>query len=344
MQTILMAWLFACGDAPAPEADAAADVDAKPAAADPLREQAKTVLGSLPNRMEAEGRSLGDARVELGKALYFDTRLSISGEMSCNSCHNLATYGVDNEPTSPGHDGTRGERNSPTVYNAALHVAQFWDGRAADVEEQATGPILNPIEMGMPDPETVLAKLREIEGYDAMFAAAFPDAEDAMTVENIGVAIGAYERLLVTPAPFDRWLAGDDTAMTDAQKQGYETFVATGCTTCHAGPAVGGQMYQKLGLVEPWPTEDVGRFAVTKNEADKHVFKVPSLRNVAKTGPWLHDGSVTELDEMIRKMAQHQLGKELSDEEVASIHSFLDALTGQAPADLVAPPKLPGQG
>lgn len=267
------------------------------------------------------------AKIALGKALYNDTRLSKNQDVSCNSCHQLNNFGVDNQPTSPGHKGQRGGRNSPTTMNAALHIAQFWDGRAADVEAQAKGPVTNPIEMAMKDDAAVDAVLTSIPGYAPMFKAAFPTEAAPVSFANAALAIGAFERTLLTPGPLDRYLAGDVNALTPEQVAGMDTFVETGCATCHMGAAVGGGMYQKLGLVKPYETKDEGRFAVTKNEADKFFFKVPSLRNVAKTAPYFHDGSIATLEEAVGEMASHQLGKDLSPEQVASIVTFLGALT-----------------
>jgi cytochrome c peroxidase len=272
-------------------------------------------------------------KIALGKSLYMDTRLSKNDKLSCNSCHNLDTFGVDNEPTSPGHEGKRGGRNSPSSFNAALHVAQFWDGRAKDVEAQALGPVLNPIEMGMESDAAVVAKLKKDPKTVAAFKEAFPGEKDPLTYHNIGEAIGAFERTLITPSRFDAFLKGDDAALTDAEKAGGKLFVQTGCTACHMGATLGGQIYQKLGLVKDYPTEDLGRFEVTKNEADKKFFKVPSLRNVAKTGPYFHDGSVKTVEEAVSKMAEYQLGKNLSQDEVASIVTFLNSLTGTIPAE-----------
>jgi cytochrome c peroxidase len=239
---------------------------------------------------------------------------------------------VDNEPTSPGHEGKRGGRNSPSSFNAALHIAQFWDGRAKDVEAQALGPILNPIEMGMESDAKVIEKLKKDPKTVAAFKAAFPGESDPLTYKNIGEAIGAFERTLITPSRFDAYLKGDDNALTAAEKAGGKLFVQTGCTACHMGSTLGGQMYQKLGLVKDYPTKDMGRFEVTKLEADKKMFKVPSLRNVAKTGPYFHDGSVKTLEEAVSQMAEYQLGKNLSKDEVASVVTFLNTLTGTVPA------------
>lgn len=315
-----------------------------PAAADPLADQAKSIFGPLPGSAPNPDNPDSEAKVELGRALYFDTRLSKNQEISCNTCHRLDMSGVDGEPTSPGHKGMRGDRNSPTVLNAALHIAQFWDGREPDVEAQAKGPVLNPVEMAMPDAAAVEAVLRSIPGYAPMFAAAFPGEEQPVTFDNMALAIGAFERHLITPAPFDAYMAGDDSALTAEQKKGLDTFVKVGCPTCHMGSTLGGTMYQKLGLVKPYPTEDVGRYAVTKKESDRFVFKVPSLRNVADTGPWFHDGSVGTLPGAVRLMARHQLGRELDDAQVAAIVAFLGSLSGEVDPELAKAPELPKSG
>jgi cytochrome c peroxidase len=293
----------------------------------------KGAFQPLPDVATSTEHPSSAPKIALGKSLYMDTRLSKNDKLSCNSCHNLDTFGVDNEPTSPGHEGKRGGRNSPSSFNAALHVAQFWDGRAKDVEAQALGPVLNPIEMGMESDAAVVAKLKKDPKTVAAFKEAFPGEKDPLTYHNIGEAIGAFERTLITPSRFDAFLKGDDAALTDAEKAGGKLFVQTGCTACHMGATLGGQIYQKLGLVKDYPTEDLGRFEVTKNEADKKFFKVPSLRNVAKTGPYFHDGSVKTVEEAVSKMAEYQLGKNLSQDEVASIVTFLNSLTGTIPAE-----------
>lgn len=325
---------------------AAAALCAAPAAAQELdrrqlREQAAQLFGPLPEQVPPETYELSQPKIDLGRKLYYETRISKSGTIACNTCHQLDAFGVDNEPTSPGHEGTRGDRNSPTVYNAALHVDQFWDGRADTLEEQAKGPILNPVEMGMPASADVLEVLKGIPGYAPLFAEAFPEAEDPFTYDNVATAIGAFERRLMTPGPLDDFIAGDLDAMSEEELRGMQTFVTTGCTTCHNGPAVGGRMYQKLGLVNPYDTEDTGRYKVTGKESDKYVFKVPSLRNIAETGPYFHDGGVGTLPEAVRLMGWHQLGKKLSDAEVASILTFLESLTGRVPTEYVAKPEMP---
>lgn len=313
-----------------------ASAEAPDAAA--LRARVGIVFGELPKEAANPANPVTDAKIELGRLLYYDERLSLADDISCNSCHLLDRFGVDGEPTSPGHEGQRGNRNSPTVYNAALHTTQFWDGRAPDVEAQAKAPILNPVEMAMPSDTAVITKLRGIAGYAPLFEAAFPDEADAFSYDNLAKAIGAFERRLLTPGAFDAFLAGDDAALEDAQLRGLAAFFETGCTTCHLGPALGGNMFQKLGLVYPYETKDTGRMEVTKNLADLYYFKVPSLRNVAKTGPWFHDGSLTDLSEVVRLMAWHQLGRELDAPTIADIVAFLDSLTGEVDAAYIAEP------
>ena len=269
------------------------------------------------------------ALIALGKKLYLDPKLSVNDTISCNSCHQLNNFGVDSQPTSPGHEGKRGGRNSPTTFNAALHIAQFWDGRAKDVEEQALGPILNPIEMGMPSEAAVVDKLKKIDEYKAMFAEAFKDQKDPIQYKNIGKAIGAFERTLITPSRFDDFLKGDENALNDAEKRGLQKFVHMGCANCHNGVAIGGNSYKKIGLVEEYKTSDEGRFAVTGLETDKKVFKVPSLRNITKTAPYFHDGSVKTLDEAIEEMAEHQLGRKVGPGFIEDVKAFLGALTAK---------------
>lgn len=285
-----------------------------------------------------------EAKVSLGRMLYYDTRLSKNRTVSCNSCHDLDSFGDDGRATSKGIKDQLGGRSAPTVYNAAIHIAQFWDGRAKDVEAQAIGPVTNPIEMGMPDQDYVLKVLKSIPGYVTAFAAAFPGQDDPLTYVNVGNAIGAFERKLLTPSPFDAFLKGDETALNDAQKQGLNLFITTGCTVCHNGMGIGGHLYQKLGLVKEWPTKDKGRFEATGIETDKYFFKVPSLRNITETGPYLHDGSITKLDEIVGKMAEHQLGRVLSSEDVSSIVTFLGALKGKIDEGYIKQPELPADG
>lgn len=282
------------------------------------------------------------AQEDLGRMLYYEHRISKNQDLSCNSCHGLDTYGVDLQPTSPGHKGVRGNRNSPTVYNAAGHVAQFWDGREPDVEAQAKGPVLNPVEMAMPDPEHVVAVLNSMPGYVEAFKTAFPTDESPVTYDNFGLAVGAFERNLTTPSRWDSFLKGDHSALSQTELKGFNTFTALGCQACHNGEMLGGMSYQKIGTTKPWPNlEDRGRKDVTKNDADDLFFKTPSLRNVAKTAPYFHDGSVPDLETAVRMMAIHQLAKELSDEEVKDIVAWLNTLTGDIDLEYIAKPVLP---
>ncbi len=302
----------------------------------------KPMFAPLPAEAPAPDNELTDAKINLGRMLYYEDRISKGQKISCNSCHKLDGFGQDNLPFSPGHDGKLGGRSSPSTFNAAIHIAQFWDGRAPTVEEQAKGPVLNPIEMGMPDADFVVKVLKSMPGYVDAFKAAFPADADPVNYNNFGKAVGAFERKLMTPSRWDDFLKGKEDALTAEEKKGFENFAKAGCVTCHNGAGVGGHMYQKLGLVKAWPDlKDEGRAANTKAESDKFMFKVPSLRNTTETGPYLHDGSVKDLPTMVKMMAEYQLGKVITDEECASIITFLKALKGEIPTDYVAKPELP---
>ena len=324
--------LAACGKKePEPKVDRAARKA--------LSAQAKSTLGVLPETMpgsEADSPQL----VALGKELYFEKRLSVNGTQSCNDCHRLdgeSPSGADGERTSNGAKGEKGTRNSPSVKNAGYHVAQFWDGRAKTLEEQAAGPLLNPVEMAMPDAAAVEAALRAAPEYREPFAAAFPGQTEAISLANTARALAAFQRTLRTHDRLDDFLNGDLDALTHREAAGLQLFLKTGCTTCHNSPTIGANQFQLLGLVKAWETKDEGRFAVTKDEEDRRKFKVPSLRNAVATGPYFHDGSVARLDEAVKKMAWHQLGKELSDDEIASIVAFLGALADRSAP--VVPPR-----
>jgi cytochrome c peroxidase len=301
-----------------------------------------TAFAPLPDEVPAAGGAASADLVALGKLLYFEPRLSKSQKISCNSCHDLATYGVDNQPTSDGHKGQRGDRNSPTVFNAAGHFAQFWDGRAPDVEAQAKGPVLNPVEMAMPAEPVVVKVLESMPEYVDLFKRAFPNEPKPVSYDNMAKAIGAFERKLMTPSRWDKYLKGDKTALTQEEMAGFKTFVAVGCKSCHAGALLGGSFYQKIGLAKPFPrSTDPGREKVTKNAADESVFKVPSLRNIEKTGPYFHDGQTAGLDQAVRDMGEYQLGRALTAEETAQIIDFLKVLTGTIDPELIKPPTLP---
>jgi cytochrome c peroxidase len=296
----------------------------------------------LRDQIESASNSITTAKVELGRMLFFEKRLSRRQDLSCNSCHDLTRYGVDGEPTSAGTHGLRGSRNSPTVYNAAGFFAEFWDGRAGDVEAQAGGPILNAIEMGLPSAEHAERVLRSMPEYANAFRQAFPNEAEPVTFANVGRAIGAFERRLTTPSRWDDYLRGKQDALSDREIEGLSVFTNVGCMVCHTGEFVGGSMYQKAGVVEPWPNQkDQGRFETTKLDVDRMMFKVPSLRNVAKTAPYFHDGSVPTLELAVKAMGRHQLGLQLAESEVSAIIAWLDSLTGTLPERYAAAPSLP---
>jgi cytochrome c peroxidase len=311
-------------------------------AAEPtLLEKSKAIFKPLPAQFDSKENPITKEKVELGRQLYFEKRLSKNQDKSCNSCHLLSMYGVDGTPTSEGHKKQHGDRNSPTVLNAGGHFVQFWDGRAATLEDQAKGPVLNPVEMAMPDAATVEKVIKSIPGYAPMFKKAFPADKEPITYDNLAKAIGAFERTLVTPSRFDKYLTGDEKALTDAEKKGLELYLATGCTACHMGATLGGEMYQKLGLVKPVAgLKDEGRFGVTKKDSDKFFFKVPSLRNVEKTAPYFHDGSKATLEEAVAFMGEYQLGRQLKKDEVDSLTVFLKSLTGEVPRAFMVEPKM----
>jgi cytochrome c peroxidase len=318
---------------------------APPAPADPTtpRDYLDSFL-PLPARFDVAWNPATDAKIALGRQLFFDRRLSGNRRLACAGCHDLRNFGADGRMVSLGHVGQPGRRNAPTVYNAAGFVAQFWDGRSPDVEDQSTQPILNPLEMAMPNAERAIETLKAIPGYVAAFEAAFPGARPAVTYENMALAIGAFERGLVTPGPFDAFLRGGP-GLSRAQEHGFRRFVELGCAGCHNGPALGGQTFEAIGHIRPYPDEsDLGRFEITGLVPDRLKFRVPGLRNVAKTAPYYHDGSVATLQEAVRSMADHQLGTEVTQAEVDAVLAFLDALTGVPPLDYVAEPELPPDG
>lgn len=321
-----------------------------------LQRIATSLFSPLPEVAENPENELTDTKVLLGKMLYYDPRLSKSGFISCNSCHNLATYGVDNLSTSLGHMWAVGPRNAPTVLNAALHQAgQFWDGRAKDVEEQAGGPPLNPIEMGLPHADFGVDRIASMPQYVEMFEQAFPGDEDTLTFENIANAIGAFERTLMTPDRFDTFLEGDTAALNNDELLGLQAFVTLGCAGCHNGAALGGNTLARFGVVESYweatrevvtlttPTQplDVGKFSVTHDQSDLYVFKVPSLRNITRTYPYFHDGSVWDLRDATQVMARVQLGRELDEDTVDNLMAFYDTLQGEIPTFALTLPVLP---
>ena len=296
----------------------------------------------LRTRIDSTENPPSEDKIALGRMLYFDKRLSRNQDVACNSCHHLDAYGVDGQATSVGDKGQHGGRNAPTVYNAAGYLSQFWDGRARDVEEQAKAPILNPVEMAMPSSAAVVARLKSIPGYVTAFQKAFPAEKDPVTYDNLGRAIGVFERGLTTPARWDKFLVGDKTALTAGEIEGLKIFTNVGCMVCHTGELLGGNSYQRAGAVEAWATQDdVGRQNVTKNVSDRMMFKVPTLRNIEKTAPYFHDGSAKTLEEAVHVMGEHQLGLDLSNEEIAAIVTWLHSVTGELPTAYIAEPQLP---
>jgi len=270
-------------------------------------------------------------RSELGKQLYFDPRLSKSGFISCNSCHNLSMGGTDNLPTSIGHGWFEGPINSPTVLNSRFNIAQFWDGRAEDLQAQAGGPIENPGEMASSH-ELAVDVIASIPGYVAQIERAYGDSD--VTVDRLTDAIAEFEKTLVTPdAPFDDWLRGEEDALNAREQAGFELFTDSGCAACHNGPALGGAMFQKVGLMAPYDTANParGRIEFTGKAHDDMVFKVPTLRNIALTYPYFHDGQVRTLEEAVDLMGRLQLGREYTDVELDQIVAFLKTLTGEQP-------------
>ncbi|HEU5273930.1 MAG TPA: cytochrome c peroxidase [Xanthobacteraceae bacterium] len=323
---------------------------ARPETGDEVLSQAQQTFGPLPDNMANPKYPLTPERVDLGRKLFFDPRISADGAVSCSRCHLPALYGTDGLAKPLGAHDRVNPRNAPTILNAALQFAEHWRGDRVDVEDQAKQSLIGPPSFGNADYAAAMAKLKAIPGYAPLFDKAFPGQSDPITPDNWGQAIGAYERTLVTPSRFDDYLRGNASALSDREKNGLHLFMEKGCIGCHNGPGVGGGMFRKFGVMEDYWKEtgasepDKGRFDVTKDPADLYVFKVPSLRNVAMTGPYFHDGSVKRLPEAVRIMGQVQLGQSLTSAEIGDITAFLASLTGKLPADFVAAPVLPPSG
>ena len=312
-----------------------------------LLKQANQIFGQLPKAIVSEKNPITPEKVKLGKILFYETRISIDGTVSCVRCHPIGLYAADGLKKSIGNNCKVNPRNAPTLFNAAGQISAHWIGNRTDVEDQAKQSVIGPPSFGMPSYAAVEKKLREIKGYMGLFKKAFPEDNEPVTVDNFAKAVGAFERTLVTPSPFDDFLRGGKDALKEQEKRGLKTFMEAGCTTCHSGTYVGGQMYQKFGIVEPYwkytKSEEIdeGRFTVTKNEFDKYVFKVPVLRNVAKTAPYFHDGSVDKLKDAVWVMGKIQLGRDLTQSQIEDIVSFLKCLTGKIPEDALKVPILP---
>lgn len=314
--------------------------------------QAAQALTPLPAQPAIPPHNpMSAAKVALGKQLFFDPRLSLDGTVSCFSCHNVTTAGGDDDrATSVGVAGKLGNRSAPTVLNSAYMSVLFWDGRAASLEAQAKGPLINPVEMAMPDHAAVIARLKRIPGYVRQFNAAF-GGKDPLNIDNVARAIAAYERTLVTPdSPVDRFLKGDKTALSAQAQRGMRLFDKLGCVRCHNGPNYAGLIVKEGALFYPWNlqkfptfrgsvyetkyelTKDLGRYEVTRDIKDRHMFRIPSLRNIALTKPYMHNGMVPNLEEAVRVMARTQLDKELTDADAQDVAAFLEGLTGRLPA------------
>ncbi|WP_207900577.1 cytochrome-c peroxidase [Shinella sp. JR1-6] len=319
---------------------ATAALAADPVPAD-LRATALDIFKPLPSTYPAvSDNPITPEKIDLGKALFFDPRLSASGVFSCNSCHNLATGGDDNLETSIGHGWQKGPRNSPTALNAVFNDAQFWDGRAEDLKAQAKGPIQAGVEMAN-TPNQVVATLKSMPNYVEWFTTAFPGEADPVTFDNMAKAIEAFEATLITPAPFDAYLNGDDGAMTAEEQAGLALFIDKGCASCHSGVNLGGNGYYPFGLIEKpgaevLPENDKGRFAVTATADDSYVFRAAPLRNVTLTAPYFHSGKVWNLKQAVAIMGTSQLGEDLADTDVDRIVAFLGTLEGRMP-DVVYP-------
>jgi cytochrome c peroxidase len=309
-----------------------------------LLKEAQQIFQPLPKYMS--GTTVAKEQVALGRLLFFDPRITADGDVSCATCHQRALYGADGRPKSIGVKQRVHPRNAPTVFNAALYSVVHWRGDLKDLEDQAEQALTGAISSGL-DEREVTERLRRIEGYGPLFAAAFPTDSHPMTVKNMANAIVAYEQTLLTPAPLDAYLAGNVDAISPAARTGLETFIKAGCAACHHRVGVGGDMYRKFGIIEDyWSATgsrsiDKGRVEVTKNPDDLYVFRVPSLRNVAMTAPYFHDGSVATLAEAVKVMGRVQLGMNLGDIKINEIVSFLNSLTGDLPTAFAAPPALP---
>ncbi len=312
-----------------------------------LLKQAKDVFGPLPQAMTSEKNPITPEKVRLGRILFYETRISVDGTVSCSRCHPVGFYAADGLRKSIGNNCKVNPRNAPTLFNAAGQISEHWIGNRIDVEDQAKQSVIGPPSFGMSSYEAVEKKLKDIKGYVDLFKAAFPADDNPVTVDNFAKAVGAFERTLVTPSRFDSFLKGDTVALNEQEKRGLKTYTKAGCIMCHFGPYLGGQVYQKFGVLEPYwkytksEPIDEGRYVVTKNEADKYVFKVPIHRNVAKTPPFFHDGSIDRLEDAVWIMGKVQLGKDLNKSQVEEIVTFLKSLTGRIPEEALKVPLLP---
>ncbi len=312
-----------------------------------LLKEAKQIFSPLPQAMSSEKNVITPEKVKLGKILYYETRISVDGTVSCARCHPIGLYAADGLKKSIGNNCKVNPRNAPTLLNAAGQISAHWIGNRVDVEDQARQSVIGPPSFGMSSYEAVETRLKELKGYLDLFKEAFPGENNPVTVDNFAKAVGAFERTLVTSSPVDSFLKGDIAALKEQEKRGLKTFMEAGCGMCHFGTYVGGQMYQKFGVFEPYwkytksEPIDEGRYVATKNEPDKYVFKSPVLRNVAKTAPYFHDGSIDKLEEAVLIMGKVQLGRDLTKVQVEEIVTFLKCLTGIIPEEALTIPLLP---
>ena len=308
-------------------------------AADEPFAAARALFSPLPQSFETADHPMSPSQIALGRKLFFDKRLSLDGTVSCETCHLPGLHATDGRARSMGVENRLNLRNAPTLLNAALQFRVHWDGSRENVEDQAKQSLIGPTSFGNPDYPTVIAKLKSM-GYEKAFREAFPGEAEPITPDHWGKAIGAFERTLVSPSPFDAYLQGTMGALNESAKRGLHLFMEAGCAHCHNGPLLGGMGYAKFGIYEEVPdrTGDEGLARVTKSPADRGIFKVPPLRNVAMTPPYFHDGSVEDLDQAIRVMGKVQLNKDLTPPEVTDLRAFLESLTGTIPPQFSAPP------
>lgn len=310
---------------------------------------ARQMFGVLPAQMASAKNPITPEKVTLGKILFYEPRISADGTVSCSKCHPMGLYAADGLPMAIGNSCKTNPRNAPTVLNAAAQISAHWIGNRTSVEDQAKQALIGPPSFGMPAYDSAMKVLKSIQGYGPLFIATFPKDTNPITAENFSLAVGAFERTLVTPGPFDTFAKGDAAALNSKQINGMRAFISEGCKDCHNGAYFGGQLYKKFGLAGPYWTytksrsTDLGRFIVTGDENDKYVFKVPVLRNVAMTAPYFHDGSVASLTDAIDIMAKTQLRKTISQNEIKDIVAFLGSLTGNIPAHALELPVLPAK-
>jgi cytochrome c peroxidase len=312
-----------------------------------LLRRARELFQPLPKDMATAEFPVTKERVQLGRMLFFDPRMTVDANMSCASCHQPAFYGTDALAKPTGVRGRRHPRHTPTVLNAGTSFIIHWRGDRTDLEDQVQQALVSPITSGQEDEKAAADRIAHIPGYEPLFKAAFPNDPQPVSRENIAKAIGSFERTLVTPSPFDAYLKGNINALRPTARAGLARFIEVGCATCHNGVGIGGGMYQKFGVIENyWQVThsepiDKGRIDVTKDPADEYLFRVASLRNVAKTPPYFHDGSVATLPEAVQVMGRVQLGVSLSDDDISQIVAFLESLTGDLPPEFATAPVLP---